>query len=71
MSKRNLKYIGFEVTDELYAAIEYIRGVRKRNPIIEDLLWKTRAVKDAAKALGVERKPRRRPGNQPRTDDTK
>jgi hypothetical protein len=47
-----------ELTDELWAAIDAARGDVARNPWIEQQLWRLKSVRDAARAVGVEKPDR-------------
>lgn len=43
-----------EVSEELLAAVDAARGPVPRNPWIESQLKKLKAIRDAARALGIE-----------------
>lgn len=57
-----MKRFVFELTDELFKAIEAARGDADRNPKIEQWLWRLRPIRTAAEKLGVKRSERRKPG---------
>ncbi|KKL07614.1 hypothetical protein LCGC14_2584260 [marine sediment metagenome] len=43
-----------QLTDELWAAVDAARGDQPRNPWLEFQLWKSGAIRKAAKILGVK-----------------
>lgn len=47
-----------EVSNELLAAIDAARGPVARNPWIESVLWKIKAIREAAVARGVAKPDR-------------
>jgi hypothetical protein len=57
-----MKQILFELTEELFAALDAGKGDETRNAFIERCLWSSAAVKRAAKQLGIEKPARRKPG---------
>lgn len=57
-----------EVSEELLAAIDAARGPVPRNPWIEAVLWKVKAIRDAAEARGVAKPDRPMDGRGGRRD---
>ena len=57
-----MRKILLEISDELADAIDHARDDRKRNPAIEDWLWRIKEIKEAAKSLEIKKPERRKPG---------
>jgi hypothetical protein len=53
-----VKKVLLEVSQELLDAIDAARGPVPRNPWIESELWKSKAIREAAKARGVAKPAR-------------
>ena len=51
-----------EISPELSAAIDEALDGKHRNPAIEDWLWQSRQVKEAAKRRGLKKPERRKRG---------
>ena len=62
-----MKRFELQITEELSQVLDKVLNGRPRNPAIEDWLWRTPAIRQAAKRLGVSRKPRRKRG-RPKED---
>jgi len=48
-----MKQISFQLTDELFAAINSASGDKPRNPWLESQLWRLKAIRDGASTAGV------------------
>lgn len=49
----------FGCSPELKAAIDEAKGDGPRNPFVENILWQSKTIREAAKRIGV--KPQKRP----------
>jgi hypothetical protein len=56
--KPSLKSLHVQISEELFGAIESARGEAPRNPWIEAVLWKVKAIRDGADAAGVAKPDR-------------
>lgn len=53
-----MKSLHVQISEELFRAIESARGESPRNPWIETVLWKMKAIRDGADAAGVTKPDR-------------
>ena len=67
MSATTLTRIDFHLSEELLAAVDAAAGKGGRNALIEEVLWSSKRIRNAAKTAGVT-KPTRPTRGRPRRE---